>query len=75
MLLVCVFVHVVCVCVWLKIENTIDGKKADFAEGTILVTKRYLCFTRKSPSPRKVLYISFSLGGGGGGLLIMLPDP
>ena len=74
MLLVCVFVHVVCVC-GSRLKIPLMERRLISQKGTILVTKRYLCFTRKSPSPRKVLYISFSLGGGGGGVSIMLPDP
>jgi len=36
------------------LENTTDGKKADFPEGRLgFSSRRYLCFTKKSPSPMR----------------------
>ena len=40
------------VCV--QIENTHDGKKANFPEGRLGLTTRYICYTKKSASPTRV---------------------
>ena len=45
-----------------QIDLTVDGKKADFSEGSMFgSTKRYLAYTRKVPSALRVsvlLYVS-----------------
>ena len=38
----------------LQLEVTLDGKKADFAEGMFSSTRRYLAYTRKVPSSVRV---------------------
>jgi hypothetical protein len=43
------------------IEVTVDGKKADFAEGGMFgSTKRYLAYTRKVPSALRVSQAEFT---------------
>lgn len=44
-----------------QIEKTLDGKNADFPEGRLTVTRRYLCFTRKVVSPKRVSQLLIQL--------------
>lgn len=39
---------------YVQIENTHDGKKANFPEGRLGLTTRYICYTKKSASPQRV---------------------
>ena len=59
-----VHVHVNVLVVYLsavQIEVTVDGKKADFAEGGMFgSTKRYLAYTRKVPSALRVSQAEFT---------------
>ena len=41
-------------CCHAQIENTHDGKKANFPEGRLGLTTRYICYTKKSASPQRV---------------------
>ena len=44
-----------------QIEVTVDGKKADFAEGGMFgYTRRYLAYTRKVPSVVRVSQAYFA---------------
>ena len=54
----CMLGRVCCVaimkCCHAQIENTHDGKKANFPEGRLGLTTRYICYTKKSASPQRV---------------------
>lgn len=50
---VCLFKSVCCPTPF-QIENTLDGKKANFPEGICGHTTRYICYTKNSASSQRV---------------------